>query len=98
MLGGLRTAPTFSGRFVERRLNKRVDGLRPLVAACPAADRHGLLRSLTIACHQHIGNLLELGLADLISNLLLALVHLGLEACGRQPAPDLTTPRRVSKS
>ena len=58
---------------------------RPEVAAAAAADRHRPLGRLPIADHQHVRHLLQLGLADLVANLLLPRVQLDPQPGGRQP-------------
>ena len=50
--------------------------LGALVAAGARPHRHGALRALAVADDEHVRHLLQLGLPDLISNLLLALVEL----------------------
>jgi hypothetical protein len=65
------------------------DRAGPLVAARPRTHRDGALRSLAVADHEHVGDLLELGLPDLISNLFLPLVDLDPEPLGRQASAHL---------
>src|SRR5689334_17603525 len=55
--------------FEQRRIDERIDARAALIAARPAADRNRLLRRLPVAGYQHIRHLLQLGFADLISNL-----------------------------
>ncbi len=64
--------------------DERLEGLRSQIAPGPAPDRDGGLCRLAVAGHQHVGHFLQLGFADLISNLLLPLVELHAEAGRRQ--------------
>ena len=77
-----------------RRAARRLDELSSVVAAPRSPPRAGArtdgrLRRLAVADDQHVRHLLQLGLADLISDLLLPLVELHAEARLAQPAvPD----------
>ena len=65
--------------------HERLEGLRAQIAAGSAPYRDGGLGGLAVAGHQHVRDFLQLGFADLISNLLLPLVELHPEAGRRQP-------------
>src|SRR4029450_2568611 len=69
----------FVADFEQRRLDEGIDARTALVAARPAADRHRLVRRFPVARYQHIRHLLQLGFADLISNLFLPLIQLDPE-------------------
>ena len=71
-----------------------------LVPARAAPDRHRPLGRLAIPGYQHVGNLLQLGLADLITNLLLPLVELDPQPGRREPrpAPPARSPRAGPQS
>src|SRR5260221_819099 len=80
--------------FAERLRGAVVPAPPPETPAAPAPHRHGALRGLPIARDEHVGNLLDLSLADLISDLLLPGVQLDPEARRRQAVPDR---RRVGR-
>ena len=54
---------------------------RPLVSAHPVPHTDGSLGCLFVADDQHVGNLLQLGFANFITNLLLAVVDRRPEPC-----------------
>src|SRR5262245_32011118 len=58
-----------------RRINERGNRARALIAARSCADRDRAFCGLPIADYEHVGDLLELSLSDLISNLLLPFVE-----------------------
>ena len=62
-------------RFAGGGLDELGHRPRAEIARRPAAHRHGALRHLAVAHDQHVGDLLQLGLSDLIANLLHALVE-----------------------
>ena len=68
-----------------RAMNSSTAALAQIPAGA-AAHRHRAL-GLAVADDQHVGDLLQLRLADLISNLLLALVELGPQPGRRQRSP-----------
>ena len=53
-------------------------------------DGHRAISRLAVANHQHVRNLLQLGCADLITNLLLTLVYLDPQPFGRQACANLS--------
>src|SRR5687768_9876347 len=59
-----------------RRADEFLDSAASLVAAHTVPHRHGAFGCLTIPNHQHIGDLLQLSLANLIPDLFLPLVEL----------------------
>src|SRR5215471_11114869 len=63
--------------FLQRPRHEVLDGARAEIAAAPAADRHRAVRRLAVPDHQHIGDLLELRLADLEVDLFLTGVEFG---------------------
>src|SRR6185369_13279618 len=62
--------------FVLRRRDKCVYRSRTEIACRPAADRYRALGCFAIPRDEHVRDLLQLGLTDLIANLLLAVVEL----------------------
>ena len=60
-----------------------------LVLAGAVTDRDGLVLDVAVAHHQHVGDLLQGGLADLLADLLVAQVHLRTEAGLIQLGGDL---------
>src|SRR5687768_214079 len=80
-------------RVLARDLRDRVahelsDALRSEVPRRPAAHRHCALRCFPIPRDKHVGDLLQLGLSDLIANLLLPIVQFDPQAGGDQPVVD----------
>ena len=57
------------------RGHEGVDRAAALVAARSCTHRYGAFRHFPVPDHQHVGDLLKLGLSNLISNLFLARVH-----------------------
>ena len=53
------------------------------------ADGHGLVLHVAVADDEHIRDLLHLGLADLVADLLAAVVRLGTDARVAQTVDDL---------
>src|SRR5690349_6840131 len=82
---GLEAAP---GDFAIGAGHEIAYRLSALVAAGARPDRHGPFSALAVADYEHVGDLLQLRLSDLISNLFLAGVQVGPEAGGLQPIPD----------
>src|SRR5688572_3531511 len=74
--------------FLTRVGEEGVHGARTKVTTGPAADRHRSLRRLPVSSHQHVGDLLQLRLSDLIANLLLPVVELHPQPGRRQLVPD----------
>src|SRR5258708_39814851 len=86
-----------SRRYFRLRLpHEIVDRPRAQVPAAPAPYRSGALRHFPIAGDQHVGDLLQLGFADLISNLLLPGVQLDPQARRGHAVPDRRRNRRVA--
>ena len=63
---------------------KLVDRLGSLVAVLAVAHGHLAVLLLAIAHHQHVGDFLQLGFADLEVHLFAAVVHRGADAGGVQ--------------
>src|SRR3954470_6064143 len=78
---------TLGGDFGQRLADEFLHAARAEIAAGAAPHRHGPFGGFAIPGHQHVGNLLELRLADLISNLFLAVVELGPQPRRGQPRP-----------
>src|SRR5437868_3021661 len=80
-LGGLRHRgadggqPSLDGDLVARFRHERGDRRRPLIAAGPLPNRDGVLGRLAVAYDEHVGDLLQLSLTNLISDLFLPLVE-----------------------
>ena len=64
-------------------------GRAPQVAFRAAAHRDGAVGRLPVADHQHVGDLLQLGLANLVVHLFLAVVELDPEPAPRAVGADL---------
>ncbi len=56
------------------------------ILAAAGADGDGLVLHIPVAHYQHIGNLLQRGLPDLLADLLVAVVHLHAEALASSAA------------
>src|SRR3954471_10959071 len=78
---------TLGGDFGQRLADEFLHAARAEITAGAAPHGHGPLGGFAIPRHQHVGNLLELRLADLISNLFLAVVELGPQPRRGQPRP-----------
>src|SRR5215204_4128265 len=72
---GRRSGLIFPANLLERVRNERVERTGPQVASRTTAYRNRPFGGLAIASHQHVRDLLQLGLSDLITNLLLAVVQ-----------------------
>src|SRR5438552_4180244 len=81
----------FAGNLTTRPGDERVDGARALIPAGARAYRDRAFGTLAIADDQHVGNLLQLGLTNLISNLFLPAVEL-------RPQPRLPEPRQYGRA
>src|SRR5258705_4334277 len=82
----------FRGDLVARRRDKRVYRSRAEVARRPAAHRYRALRRFAVPGDEHVGDLLQLSLTDLIANLLLAIVELDAKPAGSN---SVANPRRI---
>src|SRR3954467_1792855 len=78
---------TLGGDFGQRLADAFLHAARAEVTAGAAPQGQGPPGGFASPRHQHVGNLLELRLADLISNLFLAVVELGPQPRRRQPRP-----------
>ena len=67
-------------------LNEALAATEPYCSG-PLAHRHSVGVGLPVAHHQHVGHLLQLGLTNLIFNLLLALVEVRPQPGRFQPVP-----------
>src|SRR5438093_5397900 len=74
----------FARNLVARVRDEIADRPRALITAGSRPDRNRSFGRLTIADHQHVRNLLQLGLSNLISDFFLALVDLSAQARGVQ--------------
>src|SRR5689334_4328610 len=72
--GGADLADSFLLDFLGEPGDDLVDGHRAEVAIDSVAHRDGVRRLLLLADHQHVGHLLQLRLADLVPDLLWAIV------------------------
>src|SRR5262249_35257327 len=97
--GSTRSSGSGLHRFLRRLLlpdlfprgaGERLDLPRSDVPFDAAADGHGCFCGFAVPGHQHVGNLLQLGLAYLKSNLFLPLVDVDAEPRGLQPSGNLT--------
>jgi hypothetical protein len=77
-----------SGDFIRRFRDEIVNRTGPLVAAAACSHGYRAVGALAIPYHQHVGNLLQLRLPDLISNLFLAVVEIGPETGCPQPVAN----------
>ena len=70
---------------------KRSQRERPHVALAVTAHGDGPVLGLAVADDEHVGDLAQLGLADLAPDRLGALVDLGAQPAAAQPAPAISS-------
>src|SRR4029079_3413428 len=79
---GRRSRLIFPANLLERVRNERVECTGPQVTGRTTAHRNRPFGGLAIASHQHVRDLLQLGLSDLITNLLRAVVQFDTQPGG----------------
>src|SRR5271166_3340902 len=72
--------PGFGLDLVLDRGQKLIDALSSLIGVLTVPDRHGAIFGFAVAQHEHVGNLLQLCVADFEIDLLAAVVELGANA------------------
>ena len=70
--------------FPDHNVRKLFKGHRPQVSLVPVADGNGAFLRLTLAEHQHVGNAVQAGVADLRADLVRRFIHRHAHSPGGQ--------------